>query len=522
MELVIVESPTKARTLTGILPKKYKIVASMGHVRDLPKSELGIDVEKNFQPRYIIPKDKKKAVNQLVKLMQEADKLYLATDPDREGEAISWHLLKLAQDKDKGKKAKVGENSKPVVYQRVTFHEITSQAVKEAFDLAHDLDHHLIDAQQARRVLDRLVGYQISPILWKKIKRGLSAGRVQSVALRLIVEREREIEIFKQVEFWKLEAILKKETNGTNEFSSWLIEKENKKLIPKNKKETDQILKDLGDSIYKVGKVVKKEVKRNSTPPFTTSTLQQAASSKFGFPARTTMSLAQNLYEEGLITYHRTDSVNLAEIALGQIRKFIGSEFGPGYLPKVAKKYKTRSKLAQEAHEAIRPTKTEVTSDKLQVISDKHKKLYDLIWKKTVASQMNEAIFDQTSVDVLAKDYTFRATGQVIKFDGWLKVYGVEDDEDKKEDEKSLPELTEGEILDLVSLNPTQHFTEPPPRYTEATLIKILEQNGIGRPSTYAPIISTILDRYYVEREERKLKPTTLGITVNDFLIEHF
>lgn len=550
--LVIVESPTKARTLSKFLGRNYRIEASMGHIRDLPKAEIGVDVENNFEPKYIVPRDKKKRVNELKRLADGAKTIWLASDPDREGEAIAWHIAALLrQNEEKNQKAKAktdkkgsSKNSKPVenqVVKRVVFHEITEPAIKAAFEHPRELDFKLIDAQQARRVLDRLVGYKLSPLLWRKVKRGLSAGRVQSVALRLIVEREREIESFIAVEYWTIEVTLAKETGEI--FNVELFEINDKKAEVKSQVEASELVEKLERSVYEISNINKKEVRRFPSPPFTTSTLQQTAGNKLGMSAKKTMMLAQNLYEQGLITYMRTDSVNLSTIAIDQARDFIKSSFGAPYLPAAARIFKSKSKNAQEAHEAIRPTNLSVREDDLrgEHITRDHKRLYELIFKRTVASQMSEALVDQTTVEVKAvpdgsaESLLLRTTGSVLKFDGWLKVYGVkqfEDEEavvsegtdDKKKEEKKqmLPKLEVGEGVGKDSVNPTQHFTQPPPRYTEASLVKKLEELGIGRPSTYAPILSTIQDRFYVERLERKFTPTTLGYTVNDFLFKYF
>ncbi|MDO8576862.1 MAG: type I DNA topoisomerase [Candidatus Daviesbacteria bacterium] len=546
--LVIVESPTKARTLQKFLGDKYQIEASMGHVRDLPKSELGVDVDKNFEPQYIIPRDKKKRVNELKKVAKTADTLWLATDPDREGEAIAWHLSGVLGD------------SKPS--KRVVFHEITEQAIKEAFENPRDIDLKLVDAQQARRILDRLVGYKLSPLLWQKIKKGLSAGRVQSVALRLIVEREREVCAFKAQEYWIIEVelaaagpadrhpgshevadrISKQDSiaslqNDKSVFVATLIEQNGKRLEIKNKEEADGHVKNLEKAQYRISKVTQKEVRRFPYPPFITSTLQQAAANRLGMSAKKTMMLAQALYEHGLITYMRTDSVNLSAQAIGTVRAYIGNFIDKSYLPATPRVFKSKSKNAQEAHEAIRVTDVTRKSQDLKQVSGfnkDHVRLYDLIWKRFVACQMNEAVMDQTSIDVSASGstsevgfdssevYLLRATGSVVKFDGWLKLYGKEEDEEEDEKKQSLPKLTETEPLDLVQLLPGQHFTEPPPRYNEASLIKKLEELGIGRPSTYAPILSTIQERFYVEKIEKKFIPTALGTTVIDFLMEYF
>ena len=528
--LVIVESPTKSRTLAKYLGPDYRIEASMGHIRDLPKGELGVDVEANFEPRYVIPRDKKKKVNELKKLAKVAKTIYLASDPDREGEAIAWHL-----DYITGNRSDV---------KRVEFHEITESAIKEAFLHPREINMQLVDAQQARRVLDRLVGYKISPILWKKVKRGLSAGRVQTVALRLIVEREREIEAFKAVEYWSVEAELKS-LNG--QFFAELNQWNGKKLAVwgdglkdkldifflKTKDEADQHLQNLQNAEYQIEKIDKKEARRYAPAPFITSTLQQNAGNRLGFTAKKTMMLAQNLYEQGLITYMRTDSVNLASQAVFATRDLIKSQFGEQYLPSSPRMFKSKSKNAQEAHEAVRPTNVSLTPDQFNPdgLTRDHKRLYELIWKRMIACQMSDAVFDQTTVDVSAKQkddvYLLRANGSVLKFDGWLKLYGVkteaeEEEEIDKSKKQILPELTEAEKLQLLQLLPQQHFTQPPPRYTEASLLKKMEELGIGRPSTYAPTLATIQDRFYVEREEKKFKPTVLGTTTCDFLIKYF
>src|SRR3989344_171327 len=485
--LVIVESPTKARTLGQFLGKDYQITASMGHVRDLPRGEFGVDVEHNFEPKYVIPKEKIKAVNNLVKVAAQAEQLWLATDLDREGEAIAWNLLRVIAEKGKVKNPQ---------YQRVVFHEITKEAINEAFEHPRKIDDDLVEAQQARRVLDRLVGYKLSPLLWKKVKSRLSAGRVQSAALRLVVDREREILAFKPEEFWVIEAMLvgqRMESRG-QEFSATLIKIEGNKAEVKNKTEADQIVSDLNKAIYKVGEIKSKDIVKNPSPPFTTSTLQQAASTKFGFAPKRTMRIAQDLYENGLITYMRTDSVNLSGAFVASTRKLIEEKFGSSYLPKQARAYKVKSRLAQEAHEAIRPTNIKVDSDKLQVTSPAHQKLYDLIWKRTVATQMEAAIVVENTVTVDAlgnKKYILSAAGQKVKFDGFYKVYGK-----MPIKEQVLPQLSTGEELKLNKLNSEQKFSQPLSRYTEATLIKELEKNEIGRPSTYAPTISTLYRRY--------------------------
>lgn len=557
-DLVIVESPTKARTLSKFLGKNYRIEASMGHIRDLPKAEIGVD-EESFEPKYIVPRDKKKKVNELKKMADDAKVLYLATDPDREGEAIAWHLAALmgggggTSHVARGKKNYEPSATSHPQIRRVEFHEITKDAILEAFEHPREINLKLVDAQQARRVLDRLVGYKLSPLLWKKVKRGLSAGRVQSVALRLIVEREREIEAFKAVEYWSVDVELEsRNKNRESRFVTALVSINGEKAVISNEAQAKDVVFKLEKSDYKISKITKKEVKRSPAPPFTTSTLQQASGNKLGMSAKKTMMVAQNLYEQGFITYMRTDSVNLSSQALGMTREYIGEALGSEYLPAQARFYKAKSKNAQEAHEAIRPTSLKVTADKLNGdnFTRDHKRLYELIFKRTVASQVNDAVFNQTSVDVQASYegsmnsaaavFGLRATGSQLKFPGWLKVYGLnqeagvknqeeelraetgEGEEEEKSKNQLIPDLSEGEDLEQKKINPLQHFTQPPPRYTEASLVKKLEELGIGRPSTYAPILSTIQDRFYVEKQERKFSPTSLGMTVNDFLVKHF
>lgn len=507
MQLLIVESPTKGDTIKKFLGSGYQILSSYGHIRDLPKGELGVDTEKDFEPKYVIPTKSRKIINSLKNAVQKSQMIILATDEDREGEAIAWHLSR-ALNLD-------GEHP----YQRIVFHEITKSAISEALKNPRKIDMDLVDAQQARRILDRLVGYKLSPFLWKKVARGLSAGRVQSVAVRLVVEREREIQNFKPQEYWTVSALLLKIKDG--EFEAILIKKDGKviqKLGIKNKKEADKIVKDLKGAEYKVISVEKKEIKRNPLPPFTTSTLQQEAWQRFRSPAKFTMRISQNLYERGLITYHRTDSMNLSDLSLFAAKKFIVKNYGEKYWAGFVRRYKTKSKGAQEAHEAIRPTYPDKTPESLKSeLDDNGFRLYDLIWRRFIACQMNQAIFDSTTVDISAKKYTFRATGQVLKFDGFLKVYPL------KFEENELPSLKTEETLKLLKLTPLQHFTQPPARYNEASLIKALEENGIGRPSTYAPILSTIQERNYIEKDEqRRFQPTEIGFVVNDLLVAHF
>jgi len=532
-ELVIVESPTKARTLARFLGSNYQIEASMGHVRDLPKAKLGVDVEHDFTPQYVIPRDKRKIVEKLKEVAGKAKKIILATDPDREGEAIAWHISQIAES----------SKQKADKFNRIVFHEITKEAVSEALKSPRSLDLKLVDAQVARRVLDRLVGYKLSPLLWYKIRKGLSAGRVQSVAVRLIVEREREIEAFKPVEYWSIEASLREQQTANSKqpkegFEASLVKVDGKKAEVKNGKEAKGIVEELEakDTVWKVAAVEQKDIKRHPYPPFTTSTMTQSAAHQLGFSTKKTMKLAQDLYEEGLITYHRTDSFNLAAVAVDSARKFIKEKFGQEFVPSQPRFYKTKSKVAQEAHEAVRTTdvsKQQIANS--ERLSKDHAKLYDLIWKRFVACQMTEAVYDQVTLDVTANppagragreqrttnSYLFRAVGETVKFPGWQMLYG-EQKTANSEQPKKVPVLTVGDLLELLKLIPTQHFTEPPPRYTEATLIKILEEKGIGRPSTYAPIISTILERLYVELEERKFKPTPLGVATNDFLVGNF
>lgn len=524
-KLVIVESPAKARTLEKFLGKDFEVEACGGHVRDLPKKTLGVKVDKDFEPAYQIIKGKEKIIKGLKTAAQKAEVVLLAPDPDREGEAIAWHLKFL-----------LGKNGK---VKRIEFNEITKEAVTEAVKHPREIDMARVNAQQARRILDRLVGYKISPLLWKKVRKGLSAGRVQSVAVRLICEREAQVKKFKAEEYWDILARLS--TKEKNEFSSKLIAKGDQALgvRPKEKgkiisseAEAKKILKELEGVSYVVSKIVRKEQKRHSSPPFITSTLQQEASRKLGFSAKRTMVIAQKLYEGidikgeeriGLITYMRTDSVRIAEEAEKAVRKYIAEVFGKEFIPAQPQKYK-KKKQAQDAHEAIRPTSVFRHPEKVkESLKPDELKLYDLIWKRFVACQMESAVFDQTSVDLSANDYKFRATGSVLKFEGFIKVYmESEDDEEAKEKVGTLPLLKEGEELALLLLSPEQHFTQPPPRYNEASLVKELEKRGIGRPSTYAPILSTVQDRGYVEKEGRALKPTEIGITVNGLLIKHF
>ena len=500
MNLIIVESPTKSKTIQRFLGKNYKVLSSFGHVRDLPKSELGVDLTHNFEPKYIIPMKARKTVSALKKEAKKADEIILATDEDREGESISWHL----------KEALLLEAPK-----RIVFHEITEEAIDEALKNPRAIDMNLVHAQQARRVLDRIVGYKLSPFLWKKIARGLSAGRVQSVAVRLVCEREEEIKKFNLVEYWQVAALLKKQRTKT-QFEAHLTKKDGKKIEKleiKNKEEAESILTSLEGATYIVETVEKKETMRNSLPPFTTSTMQQTAANRFGFSAKMTMSLAQRLYEQGFITYHRTDSLNLSATSLAAAKKFVTQQYGNQYHRQ--RIYKAK-KGAQEAHEAIRPTYASNTPESL-TLDNRQKKLYTLIWQRFIASQMAPAIFDTASAEIKANHYTFSVHGQTLKFDGFLKVYQM------KFTETELPQLSEKEVLDLLELKPTQHFTEPPARYNEASLIKALEYHGIGRPSTYAPILSVIQTRNYIlKNEQRRFYPTEIGLMVNKVLVENF
>ncbi len=609
MKLIIVESPTKARTLTKFLNPdhigvkgEYRVEATMGHIRDLPKAELGVDIVKDFEPRFIVPRDRQKRVKELKDLAKKADAIILATDPDREGEAIAWHAAKilagssqLSANSKKKKKAesgnlpagKAGMTAESI--QRIVFHEITESAIQEAIKNPREIDLQLVDAQQARRILDRLVGYKLSPLLWQKLSRKwLSAGRVQSVAVRLIVEREREIEKFRKEEYWTIEGeFISKTTSalaanfsGAERGSSFaahpsdpisvsplspdkedvtVLEKTRHaapsivaQLVAKNGVKYEQTLAfDLFDGKYTTTKtaisnqlsadsiiqdvkapftvsvVETKEIKRYPPPPYTTSTLQQDAGRRFYFSAKKTMQLAQKLYEEGLITYHRTDSVNLAEKFIAEARVFIKKTYGESYAASAARRYKTKSKVAQEAHEAIRPTDVNLanlTNWSNGDFNHDHMRLYELVWKRSLASQAAEAVFDSTTIDITsANGYQFETQGSVVKFDGYLKIADRPASPAGGENgDVLLPKVTVGDALNLKEAFPTQHFTAPPPRYTEASLIKTLEEKGIGRPSTYAPTLSTIVDRQYVTKEEKKLMPTELGFKVTDFLVLYF
>jgi DNA topoisomerase I len=557
MKLIIVESPTKAKTISKFLGPKYTVKSSFGHIRDLPEREMGIDIEKNFTPKYVVNRKAQEKVKPLKADAKKAELVILATDEDREGEAIAWHLSEIL-------------DLKPDEKNRIVFHEITKNAIQKALDSPRQLNFDLVDAQQARRVLDRLVGYELSPLLWKKIKRGLSAGRVQSIALRIISEREREIEKFEKEEYWTIAAKLHPEAGALEKsFEASLTHQNEKKIeeavtlklfagdyktkksIIADKKTADEIAAELEKAKYLVKEIARKEIKRTPPPPFTTSTLQQAAINSLGFSAKMTMMLAQKLYEQGFITYMRTDSTNLSLESMLSAKKTIEKIFGGQYALESPRFYKTRSKGAQEAHEAIRPTNPGQTPDSLGKLDERQHKLYGLIWRRMVASQMQPAVLNSVKVLIEAKgaknNYTLQANGSTIKFDGYLKVYGSsplttslsknnESNNNLKDNslnevvrgkmpvsENLLPELKEREGLDLEEIIPVQKFTTPPPRYTEASLVRVLEENGIGRPSTYAPTISTIIDRKYVEKdEEKKLRPMEIGLLVNDLLVKHF
>lgn len=511
--LLIVESPAKAKTIRKFLGTNYKIEASMGHVRDLPKSQMGVDVDADFDPKYITIRGKGPVLEKIKKTARDAGAILLATDPDREGEAISWHLAHILD---------IDENS----HCRIEFNEITKDAVRNAVKNPRSINRNLVDAQQARRVVDRLVGYEISPLLWKKVKKGLSAGRVQSVAVKLICDREDEIERFVPEEYWKLTAVLYKK-NKKDSFEAELNSFKGKKLSIKNKEEMDAALNEIKKQRFIVDKVRKGTKTRNPYPPYNTSSLQQDAYNKLGFSAKRTMMAAQQLYEGvevkgegsvGLITYMRTDSVRISDTAMTQARNYIKKELGAALLPEKPRYYKGR-KGSQDAHEAIRPTSVSTVPDAIkESLTPDQYKLYGLIWRRFVACQMKNAEYNTISCDISCGDYGFKASGSKLVFEGFLRIYN--EDEGKKE--KELPELEEGDLLNVKKLDDKQLFTQPPSRYTEASLIKVLEEEGIGRPSTYAPIISTILQRGYVERESKALRPTYLGNVVNDVMKEYF
>jgi DNA topoisomerase-1 len=519
--LVIVESPAKATTINKYLGKDYVVKASLGHVKDLPKSKLGVDPDNDFQPVYEQIKGKEKVIKELKTAAKSADRILLAADPDREGEAICQHLKELL-------------NSEKAEIYRVLFNEITPKAIKYAVENPGRINQKVVDAQQARRILDRLVGYQISPLLWDKVRRGISAGRVQTVALRLIVEREREVQAFKPEEYWSITARL--EGHQPPPFDARLAKIKGKTAEVTNQEQADHILQNLEGAAFTVESVVTKEKKRYPVPPFTTSKLQQDASRKLRFTVKKTMMLAQRLYEGielggdegriGLITYMRTDSTRISDEAMEMVRSYVSDVYTGPYLPEKPVLYKSK-KDAQDAHEAIRPTFVGRTPDDLKpFLSEDEYKLYRLIWTRFVASQMNPAVYDQTSVEIAAKDYLFRASGRVLKFDGFLKVYEETKDEDvatpEDEEDITLPQLAQSETLRSLGITPRQHFTEPPPRFTEASLVKALEEKGIGRPSTYATILTTIQDREYVQKDQGKFRPTELGTVVTDLLVRHF
>ena len=496
MNLVIVESPTKARTLAIFLGDDYRIEASYGHIRDLPQKRLGIGIENDFEPEYTQTVKQKERTISLKRLSVDAQKIYLATDPDREGEAIAWHI------------SQVLSAQKKVL--RVTFHEITKTAIEEALKTPGEIDMKLVDAQQARRILDRLVGYKLSPLLWKKIRRGLSAGRVQSVAVRLVVEREREIEAFKPEEYWQIFVDLQ-EVQGAR-FNVQLITE------IKNQEEAEKAEKELRSSEFTVLSVEKKDFKRTPPAPFTTSTLQQAAANRLGWSAKRTMQIAQGLYEEGHITYHRTDSTNIAAEAAVMSKEFIVASYGKEYALEKPRFYKTKSKVAQEAHEAVRPTDVSTQPSVLSAQLNKDQaKLYEMIWKRFVACQMAEARGVTVTITVTGGEYKLQAKGETVSFDGWYRISAQD-----SEKSAQLPEAKEGEKLDFMDLKSEQKFTEARARYNDASLIKALEEMGIGRPSTYAPTLSTIQDRQYVEKIDKRFKPTSLGVAVNDFLMTNF
>lgn len=528
-KLVIVESPAKARTLNRILGRSYRVKASLGHVRDLPKSSLGVDIDNGFAPKYVVPPGKKKIVAEIKEAAAKASSVYLATDPDREGEAISWHLIQATKLDSNG--ARIN---------RVVFHEITEEAVREAFGSPRSIDMNLVNAQQARRILDRLVGYKLSPLLWRKVQRGLSAGRVQSVAVRMIVDREQEIRDFVPQEYWIIEV----ELSPTGERASFKARlfalADGSKLDVGSKDEADRIIGDLEKAQYVVKTVTIKQAGRQPPPPFITSTLQQEAWQKLHFTAARTMALAQQLYEGlplgeegsvGLITYMRTDSTHVAASAIDETRQFIREKYGSKFLPAKPRTFAKKAKWAQEAHEAIRPTKIFRQPEQIKAfLNPAQLKLYELIWKRMVASQMSAAVYDTTNVEVEAtstesqpQGYLLRATSSVVRFAGFMVVYSESRDEDERaESSASLPKLRIGDRLTCSGIFPERCFTQPPPRYTEATLIKALEQKGIGRPSTYAPILSTIQERDYVNKVDGRFQPTELGIMVNNILTAHF
>lgn len=517
MNLVIVESPAKAKTIKKYLGKDFEVVASMGHIRDLPKSKFGVDVENNFEPHYINMRDKSDVIKELKKQAKKSDTIYLATDPDREGEAISWHLAQLLN-------LNMNDNN------RVTFNEITKTGVQNGMSNPRQIDIDLVNAQQTRRILDRIVGYQLSPFLWKKVKRGLSAGRVQSVTVRLIVDREREIRSFVPMEYWSVDAKFTTKGKARKTFPSKLVTIDGEKVELHTEEETNKILARLEGKKFEVTNVKKKVTKKAPAPPFITSTLQQEASKRLSFQSKRTMKTAQELYEGieikgmgavGLITYMRTDSLRISDEARNSAKTYIEAKFGEKYIPDKPRVFKSKSN-AQDAHEAIRPSMPELEPDSIKdnLTADQYK-LYKLIWSRFIASQMANALLDTVSIDITADNCVFRSSGYSVKFDGFTVLY-EETKDDEEEDNKILPEINNGDIVNVKELKGNQHFTQPPARYTEASLIKTLEENGIGRPSTYAPIITTIISRYYVERDGKQLKPTQLGEVVTDLMKDHF
>jgi len=533
-KLVIVESPAKARTLSKILGHSYAVKASLGHVRDLPQSSLGVNVDKDFDPKYVIPKKKKEVIREIKQAASKASSIYLATDPDREGEAISWHLVKAA---------KLDNCNLPI--RRVVFHEITREAIEKAFKNPHSINMHLVNAQQARRILDRLVGYKLSPLLWRKVQRGLSAGRVQSVAVRMIVDREQEIQNFNPEEYWTIEVELAPVKKQEIRFRARVVAlADGTQLDISNKKEADRIINDLEKAIYTVKAVQTKQVARQPAPPFITSTMQQEAWRKLHFTAKRTMAIAQQLYEGitlgkegsvGLITYMRTDSTHVAASAIAETRDFITEKYGSAFLPTKPRRFTRKTKWAQEAHEAIRPTSTHRQPGQIKpFLNSDQLRLYDLIWKRMVASQMSPALYDTINIEIQAnhviaseakqhQGYLLKAFSSLVKFPGFMTLYSESKDEDEQSESLvSLPKLTVGTRLSYYGTYPEQHFTQPPPRYTEATLIKALEKKSIGRPSTYAPILSIIQERDYVYKADGKFRPNELGVIVNGILKEHF
>ena len=516
--LVIVESPAKAKTIGKYLGKDYEVKASMGHLRDLPKSKLGVDIEHDFEPAYQPIRGKEELIGELKKAAKSSDIVYLATDPDREGEAISWHLKALlGLDDDKAK--------------RVTFNEITKKVVSESIEKPRAIDQDLVDAQQARRVLDRIVGYQLSPLLWKKVRRGLSAGRVQSVAARMVDDREKEIRAFEPQEYWTLDAVLLDEPSQKS-FAAHYYGKDGKKVEPASGEQVDAIIADIGGKPFTVTNIKRTDKQRSPSLPFTTSTLQQDASHKLNMTPRRTMAIAQQLYEGvditgegtvGLITYMRTDSLRISEEAVAAAKTFILGRYGEAYYPKAARHYKAKAG-AQDAHEAIRPSNVELTPERVKGdLTGEQYRLYRLIWSRFLASQMANAVYDSVSVQIMAADHEFHASASSLKFSGYTAVYEESrDDDGKEEKEDALPPLCEGQSLALERFSPLQHFTQPPLRYTDATLIRAMEQNGIGRPSTYAPTVSTILDREYVIKDGKYLRPTPLGEVVTDLMEQRF